>query len=322
MKVYLVVLNWNGADFIEECLDSLIKQSYPNEIVVVDNGSTDGSRELVERKYPNIHLLSEKKNHGFAGGVNIGINYAFGKGAEAVALFNNDAVADKQWLKKLVETLKKDAKTGIVTCKFMRSDKKHIDSTGDFYSTWGMPFPRGRNQKDSGLFDNAGEVFGASGGASLYRTKMLKAIGLFDKKFFAYFEDVDISFRARLAGWKIVYQPEAMAYHRVSATSSKMAKSFTRYHSMKNLPILYTKNMPAKLYFKYLPLFVLQMVRLAVSSLLRGGILAYLKGLAVFIFYLPVVLFDRFKVQRNRKVSANEINELLYRGRPPKIPQI
>lgn len=320
MKVYLVVVNWNGKDFIEECLESLQRQTHPVEIIVVDNGSTDGSKELIEKKYPKIHLIDEDRNHGFAGGVNIGIKYAMSKKADAIALFNNDAVADKNWLDQLVNTLKKDVDTGIVTGKLMRSDKKHIDSTGDFYSTWGMPFPRGRNQKDTGQYDEPQEVFAASGGASLCRTKMLKEIGLFDERFFAYYEDVDMSFRARLAGWTVFYQPKAIAYHKVSATSSRMAGSFTRYHSIKNLLILYTKDMPLKLYFKYLPLFVLQMLRLAASSLARGGILAYLKATGMFLIYLPGILLSRRRIQKDRKITAKDINKLLYHHRPPKIP--
>lgn len=321
MKAYIVVLNWNGKNFVEECLDSLLAQSYPAEIIVIDNGSTDGSKELIEDKYAKkIHLIKEGTNHGFAGGVNIGIKHAMKNKADVVALFNNDAVADKNWLRYLIESMQKDMNLGIVTCKLMRSDKKHLDSTGDFYSIWGMPFPRGRNQKDIGQFDNDEKVFGASGGASLYRTKTLKKVDLFDERFFAYFEDVDISFRVRLAGWNILYQPEAMAYHKVSATSSKMAKSFTRYHSIKNFLMLYTKNMPVKLYWKYLPLFILQMLRLAASSLIRGGFFAYLKGLGMFLLYLPGVLVSRWRIQRSSKLMTSEVNELLYHARPPRIP--
>src|SRR5207253_2984925 len=139
----------------------------------------------------------------------------------AIALFNNDAVADKNWLQSLVNTMSANSEVGIATSKLLLEDKKHIDSTGDFYSIWGMPLPRGRNQLDNGQFDKPEEVFGATGGASLYRAKMLNEIGLFDEKFFAYYEDVDISFRARLAGWKVYYQPKAIAYHGLSKTSSR-----------------------------------------------------------------------------------------------------
>jgi GT2 family glycosyltransferase len=321
MKVFVVVPNWNGIDMLPKCLKSLEEQTVTAEIIVVDNGSSDGSVELAKKEFPQVNLLENKKNLGFAGGVNRGIENAIKHGADYVALFNNDAFAEKGWLEKLLELMKENANAGIVTCKFMRDDKQHFDSTGDFYSVWGLPYPRGRNKKDLGQFDEAEEVLGASGGASLYRTKMLKEIGLFDERFFAYYEDVDISFRARLAGWKIYYEPKAIAYHSVGATSSKLG-SFTRYHSIKNFLLLYTKNMPAKLYFKYFPLFLAQTLRFGVSSTLKGGLLAYLKGLAVFIYYLPVVLIERGKIQKNRKVSTSEIDEILVHARPPKIPPV
>lgn len=321
MKVYVVVLNWNGKDLIGACIDSLLDQTQGHTIVVVDNGSSDGSVEFLDNKYSSkIELIKEKTNHGFAGGVNIGTNYAIKNKADFVALLNNDAAADKRWLENLVNVFSVHDKVGIVTGKLLREDKNHIDSTGDFYSIWGMPFPRGRNQIDSGQFNKTEEVFGASGGASLYRVKMLEEIGLFDEKFFAYYEDVDISFRARLADWKILFNPDAVAYHKVSATSSKMHSSFTRYHSVKNLLMLYGKNMPGFLFWKYFPLFVLQMIRLAISSLAKGGFLTYIKAVLRFILWSPAVFKNRLAIQKSRKVKISEIDALLYHQRPPKIP--
>ncbi|HEX5456741.1 MAG TPA: glycosyltransferase family 2 protein [Candidatus Saccharimonadales bacterium] len=321
MKVYLVVLNWNGKDFIEDCLDSLQKQTYSSEIIVVDNGSSDGSLETVEQKYPDIYLLKEPKNRGFAGGVNIGIKHAMRKGADAVALFNNDAIADKEWLAELVKTMENKPGTGIVTSKLMRSNKKHFDSTGDFYSTRGMPFPRGRNRVDKGQYDEPGNVFGASGGASLYRCSALKEIGLFDERFFAYYEDVDISFRTQLAGWRVYYQPKAVAYHRLSGTSSKLG-NFAHFHSNKNFYFLYLKNMPGRLFIKFLPLFLYQALRSAASSIIHLRILSYLKALFFVIVYLPAVLLARRKIQKSRKVSVDYIESLLYHSKPPVIPKL
>lgn len=321
MKVYVIVLNWNGIDMIEECLDSLLKQTYKSEVVVIDNGSIDGSVELLEKKYPEIHLVKEDINHGFAGGVNIGIKLAVEQGADAVALLNNDAVADESWVEKLVDSLNEQPDVGIVTSRLTQMDKKHLDSTGDFYTTWGMPFPRGRNQKAEGAFLKREYIFGASGGASLYRTKMFEDIGVFDETFFAYLEDVDISFRAQLAGWKISYEPSAVAYHHISATSSRMG-SFSRYHTVKNFHLLYLKNMPGYLFWKYLPLFILHSVRLGISSTVRGGLLAYLRGWFKALILFPKTLVLRWNIQRKRKVNISYIDSILTHSRPRRIPPV
>lgn len=321
MKVYVVVLNWNGKDFVEECLNSLQRQTYKAELVVVDNGSTDGSVELIEKKYPKIHLIKERMNHGFAGGVNIGIKYAIKNNADAIALFNNDAVAKKDWLEQLVKTMTQNSSAGIITCKLMRSDKKHFDSTGDFYSIRGIPFPRGRNTSDKGQYEKMEEVFGASGGASLYRTELLNDIGLFDERFFAYYEDVDISFRAQLAGWKVVYQPKAIAYHEVSATGSKLG-NFSHYHSNKNFYFLYLKNMPTKLFIKYMPSFAYQAARSAASSLVHLRLSSYLKAMFIVLLNLPSVFIDRRIIQSSKRVNAKYIDSLLIHSKPPISPEI
>jgi GT2 family glycosyltransferase len=320
MNIFVVIPNWNGAEWLAESLESIEKQSYSSSVIVVDNASADNSAEIVKSQFPNVILLKNDSNLGFAGGVNTGIRYALENDADAVALFNNDAVAEKDWLSNLVKGLD-DEKVGIVTGKLLHLDGKHIDSTGDIYSRYGIAFPRGRNQEDIGQYDTSEEVFGASGGASLYKADMLRELGLFDEKFFAYYEDVDISFRAQLAGWKVRYEPKAIAYHRIGATSSKLG-SFTRYHSVKNLFILYTKNMPGWLYWKYLPLFTYTMLRMCATSLLRGGIWAYLKGFGYFIFHLPAVLKDRHQIQKSRKATTKHINSILYKNRPPKIPKL
>lgn len=322
MKVAVVIPNWNGEELLAESLLSIKAQTHHCKIVLVDNGSTDRSIQIVKNDFPDVQLIELGKNTGFAGGVNAGIKHCIAEGFDAVALFNNDAEAEPNWLENLVQELSRDKTIGIVTGKLMRQDKKHIDSTGDFYTIWGIPMPRGRNQRDTGQYDKVEPVFGASGGASLYRAKMLKEIGLFDERFFAYIEDVDISFRARLAGWNVIYTPGAVAYHHVSATTSKMVSSFARFQWIKNYLMTYTKNMPTKLYWKYFPLFFAQYVRYGLSSLVRGGFWAYLRSSFRFLVYLPGVLADRRRIQKSRKISASEVDELLVHSRPPKIPEI
>lgn len=320
MKTAVVIPNWNGAEWLAACLRSLKDQSADAEIIVVDNGSTDGSIEIIEKQFPDVTLIQLEENKGFAGGVNAGINHVLELDFDAVALFNNDAEADKAWLEQLVQAMKETG-AGIVTGKLMRDDRRHFDSTGDFYSINGIAFPRGRNQPDTSRYDDREEVFGASGGASLYSVPMLRETGLFDERFFAYFEDVDISFRARLAGWKIVFEPNAIAYHHVGATSSRMG-DFTRFHSIKNFLLLYTKNMPGWLFWKYLPYFVYQFLRTTARSVLDLKIHVWLKSVLFFVSYLPGVLSDRRRIQSTRKATVKEIDSLLYKSRPPKIPEL
>lgn len=321
MSIFVVIPNWDGADLLADCLRSLEKQTLNHRIIVVDNGSVDESIGIIEKDFKEVVLLKNSKNLGFAGGVNTGIRYALKNQATAIALFNNDAIADEDWLKNLHETLMNEREAGIVTCKILLSDKVQLDSTGDFYSVWGIPFPRGRNLIDKKQFDSEKYVFGASGGASIYKASMLRDIGIFDERFFAYYEDVDISFRAQLAGWKVIYEPKAIAYHELSATSNKLG-DFTRYHSIKNFLILYTKNMPAQLYWKYLPVFLYQFLRTTVRSIINRKMTIWLKAVITFLKYLPSILKDRRNIQKLRKVDINYIEDILYKSKPPKIPTL
>ncbi|HMS23236.1 MAG TPA: glycosyltransferase family 2 protein [Candidatus Saccharibacteria bacterium] len=316
-NIAVVIPNWNGKHYLKGCIDSLLSQSIKVTIIVVDNGSVDGSPEYIEQNFPQVKLIKLTSNHGFTGGVNAGIKDAIKTDQEFVALFNNDAVADKHWLENLVTAMTAHKRVGIVTGKFMRDDKQHLDSTGDFLTTTGLPYPRGRNEVDKGQYDKSNYVFGATGGASLYRVEMLKQIGLFDEKFFAYFEDVDISFRAQLAGWKVYYEPKAIAYHKVGGTSSKLG-SFSRYHSTKNFHLLFLKNMPGMLFWKYFPLAVLQSFRMAVGSIVHGQYLTHLKGYFAAVILLPHCIIERRKIQKSRKVSTAYIDSMLVHGRAPK----
>lgn len=321
MKCSVVIPNWNGKAVLKPCLDSLMAQTQNIDISVVDNGSTDGSADFIKQNFPTVKLVQLDKNQGFAGGVNAGIKQAMADQADYIALFNNDAVAEKNWAANLLKSIQANPKAGIVTGKLLRSDKTHLDSTGECYSIWGMPFPRGRNEVDSGQYDNQPEVFGATGGASLYRAEMLKQIGLFDERFFAYFEDTDISFRAQLAGWKVIYEPSAVAYHAIGSTSSKLG-DFTTYHSVKNFMLLYAKNMPTKLYLKYLLLFGLQLFRLGLGSLLKGKIVAFTKGFWAALKLHPSTTKERQRVQSSRQADIKYIESMLYHHRPPKPPKL
>lgn len=314
-KTCVVIPNWNGRDEIGACLDSLLSQSTKPTIVVVENGSIDDSYEFITKNYPDVICLKQPKNLGFAGGVNQGIKYAIENNFDAVALFNNDAVADKDWLSQLSLGLT-SPKTGIATCKFVARDKSHLDSTGDMYTTWGLPYPRGRDETDLDKYDSETSIFGATGGASIYSIKMLKQIGLFDADFFAYYEDIDLSFRAQLAGWKVRYVPEAIAYHSIGATSSKI-KGFTTYQTAKNLPWIIIKNLPAKYLRRVMPRFYLSYFFFAVRAVQRRQGLFFFKGAGVSLLLIPKKLYQRRRIQKTSKLSSDKVWALLVHDLPP-----
>ncbi len=315
-KIFVVIPNWNGMDSLGACLDSLLIQTQPTTIVVVENGSTDGSLEFVREKYPQVELVVNQTNLGFAGGVNSGITYAMKHGANAVALLNNDAVAHVDWLKHLVKAMETHPDVGITTSKLLSADKETIDSTGDIYTTWGLPFPRGRDEPNSDKYDEDTYVFGGSGGASLYRTEMLEQIGLFDKDFFAYYEDIDISFRAQLAGWKVLYVPTSEAYHQHGTTSSKI-KGFTTYQTFKNYPWLFWKNVPLRLVPGIFVRFTIAYVSIYLASLREGRGWPATKGFLAMLWLFPKKIWQRNNIQRNRKVSVNYVSSVLVHDLPP-----
>jgi GT2 family glycosyltransferase len=321
LKTAVVVPNWNGKDSLGACLDSLLGQSEKSQIIVVDNGSSDGSAEYIEANYPDVLLLKHDKNLGFTGGVNAGIRKAMEFDAEYIALLNNDAVADTEWLKSLVVFLDEYENTGIATAKICDSRKTHLDSTGDIYTSWGLPYPRGRGEEYSNNYDQAVWVFGASGGASLYRIKMLEEIGLFDDDFFAYYEDVDLSFRAQLAGWKVGFVPAALAYHQIGATSSKM-KGFTTYQTMKNLPMLMWKNVPFRLLPTVVPRFYIAYNAFYVSAAGRGQLWPAVRGELAFVLKSPRKFYQRRQIQKKRKVSDEYIKSMLTWDLPPNAQRL
>lgn len=318
-SVLIVVLNWNGIDDTEECIASLLKQTYVNyKILIVDNDSKDDSIErlekLVQKNPERISLTKNRENLGFAGGVNTGIRYALQNNFDAVALFNNDATADKNWLENLEKHLTKNI--SIATGLLLHADGKTIDSTGDFYSSWGIGFPRNRGSKTTEA-PESGLVFSGSGGASLYKTALFRQIGLFDETFFAYYEDTDISFRAQLAGHKVFYAKEAVAYHKQGASSAKIP-GFTVYQTFKNLPLLFWKNVPLKLLFPVGARFLLLYTLIFTNAVKKGSGWPATKGVLASIGYFWVsALWKRLAIQRHKKVSADYIWSMMYHDLPP-----
>ena len=319
-KVAVIVLNWNGIADTVPCLNSLLGQTYDKcKIVIIDNNSTKDDSVNILKSYQLSHsdktkLILNEKNLGFAGGVNTGIRWAIENEYEYVALFNNDATADKDWLSELMMAFY-NHDVGISTGSLLHADGKTIDSTGDFYSIWGLPFPRGRGESSVFAPDD-GLVFGASGGATVYRTKLFKDIGLFDEDFFAYYEDVDISFRAQLAGWKVRYSSEAIAYHKQGASSIKIP-GFTVTQTFKNLPWLFIKNVPRGLLIFIGVRFTLAYLLMLGKAAMNGKGLPAFKGLVLSLTKAPKKIVERSNIQRSKKVDTAYIDKLLWNDLPP-----
>jgi GT2 family glycosyltransferase len=215
--ISVIVLNWNGIQYLKSCLDALATQTYsPREVIVVDNGSTDGSAEWVRTHFPPVKLIENGKNLGFGGGNNVGIRASQGK---YVMILNNDTRLDSFCVGALKESIEKDEKYGACASKILLQEGgDRIDAAGIAICPDGLSIGRGRLER-SVLYDRETEVFFASGCACLYRREMLEDIGLFDEDFFAYAEDTDMGWRARLAGWKCIYSPRAVVFHLHSASS-------------------------------------------------------------------------------------------------------
>ena len=225
--VSIIILNWNNQDVIENCLQSALSQSYAQcEIILVDNGSTDDSPEIIQKYKDKIQIIKNKKNLGFAQGVNIGIQHSKG---EFIALLNSDAVADAAWIEKMVQAIKTSS-AGMVASKIFLADQYGVlDNTGLVLSPDGQNRARGRLQKDQGQYDKKKEALCPSGCAGLYRQSMLEEIHYLDEKFFAYGEDLDIGLRGRIQGYTCVYEPSAIVYHKLSASTGAVSPFKTFY---------------------------------------------------------------------------------------------
>lgn len=319
-RVAIVVLNFRGIDDTINCIKSLDKQTFKNyQIVAVENGSGDNSVQefkKLEKKYgKKLQTLYNTENLGFTGGVNTGIRWALERDFDGIALFNNDAVAKPNWLEELVKVYEKE-KSGITTGLLLHEHGDTIDSTGDWYSTWGLPFPRNRGEKTKNA-PKAEFVFSATGGGSLYDPRMLREIGLFDEVLFAYYEDIDISFRAQLTGWKVCYTPTAIAYHKQGATSKRMASGFTVLQTFKNLPVVFLKDVPRELLFSIGVRFYFAYLLMLANAIKNGSGGAALKGWWKSITLIPHSLHERRHIQKSKKVPTSYIRSLLWPDLPP-----
>jgi len=305
----VVVVNWNGRQLLQECLSSLLSQSVPDiEVVLVDNGSTDDSVDLVRNRFPTVKLLALESNRGFAAGNNRGIEAT---SAEFVALLNNDAVADRYWAEHLLRAAA-DARVGMAASKVvLHGDRGKLDSAGDGMTTVGVGFKRGHLASPDD-YRSAESVFGASGCAMLLRRSMLADIGGLDEDFFLLYEDCDLCFRAQLRGWRCRYAPEAVVYHRLNESIGKLSRTHV-FYGQRNMEFVYFKNMPGRLVWKYLPAHLLNEILAFLYFTGRGHLFSFLKSKIDFLLKAGRVLEKRWEIQARRTVSWQDIDRMLER---------
>ena len=240
-EVSIVIPNYNGKHFLEDCLNSVFAQDIQDqEVIVVDNGSTDGSLEYL-KTFPGVRVIVLDKNYGFCRAVNEGIKAAE---SEYVILLNNDTEVDQRFAAELLAAIKEDEKIFSCSSKMIQFHNRQLmDDAGDYYCALGWAFGRGKGDHVEKYQDRK-DVFAACAGAAIYRKKMLESLGYFDEKHFAYLEDIDIGYRARIHGYRNVFAPKAIVYHVGSGFSGSTHNAFKVKLSSRNNVYLAYKNMP------------------------------------------------------------------------------
>ena len=277
-KLTVIIPNFNGKKYLEDCLKSLKKQSFGDfDIIVVDNGSEDGSCEYLEKKWPEVKVIGLKENTGFANAVNVGIEAA---DSEYVFLLNNDTICDKGAVEALVRTMDSKKKLFSAQAKMLKIKEPHdIDDAGDLYCALGWAFALGKDT-DNRRFKGRESITSACGGAAIYRKEYFETVGLFDSEHFCYLEDVDIGYRARLKGFANIMEPEAIVYHVGSASSGSRYNKFkVELTAGNNIYLLY-KNMPAFQLLINSPFILIGILIKHFFYLAKGLGPAHLKGLA------------------------------------------
>lgn len=255
MKVTIVIPNYNGKHFLDDCLLSLAEQTFTDfETVIVDNCSDDGSVSYIRSAYPDIRLIALDKNYGFSRAVNEGIRTA---SSPYVLLLNNDTKCTPSFVEQMVRALEASPRIFSVSSRMLQmSHPELLDSAGDGYTILGWAVNRGVGRPADTYMDKA-EVFSSCAGAAIYRTSVFRRIGLFDVNHFAYLEDIDICYRAHIYGYKSVYCPDAVVYHVGSGTSGSRYNTFKVKLAARNSIYILYKNMPLPQLLVNMPCIVL-----------------------------------------------------------------
>lgn len=311
-SVTLLVLNFNGMRYIESCLDSILQTDYPKfEVVVIDNDSQDDSAKYIRENYPQVRLIENKENYGFAQAYNLIIDSIE---TEYVGLLNNDIEVESDWLRQLVHYMEERGNIAAANPKMLfLQDKGRINAAGGNCDIYGVGWNRGNGEIDSHQYDSAEEVFYGNGAAMLIRRKVWHEIGLFDERYFMYGEDLDWCWRARLKGYKILYVPKARIYHYWKGSNGTMVSSLER-HLLATLVKNYSLGTLLLIMPKYLSLKMLKAMWLVRHGTRPDEKLAVSMAIIWNLKNLKETWKKRLIIQSSRAASDKELQERMYGG--------
>jgi len=336
IETAVIIANWNGKKYLKDCFDSLAKQTYQNfKIIFVDNGSSDDSVDFVERNYPETKIIQFKKNTGFCFGYNTGIKKALEEnGTSYIFILNNDTKLHEKFIENMINCSKAHPKAGSIQSKVLNFyEPNKIDCVGIILARDGTAHNRGYEETDEGQYENEDEIFGANATAVLYTKESLEKTKLpgnnyFDRGHFAYYEDVDLAWRMRLAGFKAYLCPKAIVWHVHSGSTGK-SSLFKAYYLHRNHFFAIFKNYPTGIMMRVLGWRFLSYARLIFDIFQKnkkaseyatgqGKIriaLTILRAWGSVIYNLPGIIEKRRLIQKNKIVNKEEILSWLVRFR-------
>jgi GT2 family glycosyltransferase len=312
-RLTVAILSYDGRHLLEVILPSLARQRYRDfEVVVVDNGSRDDTVQWLAQSWPQVQVISLPENVGVTAALNVCAHAGEG---ELLALFNNDVELDPDCLGELTRALETHPQAGWAAGKLRDFQRRELlDGAGDVFTWAATGGRRGNGELDRGQYDAPGEVFGACGGAALYRRSVLQLVGDFDEDFFAFYEDVDWNLRAQLAGFSCRYVPSALAYHMGSATIGRGLSDFTRYHLWRNQLWIVAKDLPLGAIVRHSPELLLGQLENLAMALRARKLDIWLRVWRDALVGLPRMLRKRRHVQASRQVSLHALNALVDKG--------